>query len=217
MDQSSRHVINATENYVKRDLASDTSGHDWWHVERVRTMALRIASDESGANSFVIELASLLHHMNGANVSGEESGPAPAAKAWLNGLEVDHTVVDAVSAVLLGMSFTGSGVPDPELSTEARCVRDADRLDALGAIGVARAFTYGGHVGRPFHVPGATTDEETTSGRVHTGSTIDHFSAKLLLLRDTMTTELGRSLADHREQWMIDFLMEFSKEWDGTF
>jgi uncharacterized protein len=213
---SSQAAIAATESYVAAQLAGDSSGHDWWHVARVRALALRIAEAEEG-DPTVVELAALLHDVADWKVSGSETAGAEAAQQWLSGLDIDTEVRDHVVAIVAGVSFKGSAAVDVPLSVEGSCVRDADRLDAMGAIGIARTFAYGGHVGQPLHDPGVAPQRDLAgaSYRASRSSTINHFHEKLLLLRDRMTTATGRELAEHRHQVMQDYLLEFHAEWDG--
>ncbi len=209
-------LVAATEAHVREAMRGDATGHDWWHASRVRRVALRIAAEE-GADPLVVELAALLHDLEDEKFSGDpEAGPS-AARAWLSRLGAPGDLVERVADIVAGVSFRGAGVPDPPLGLEGRCVRDADRLDAMGAIGIARAFAYGGASGRPLHDPDDVPIAAATRAeyRARRGSTTSHFAEKLLLLRDRMGTPTGRRLAERRHAVMVAFLEEFAREWDG--
>lgn len=210
-------VIARTEEYVRSALAGDRTGHDWWHVDRVRRLALRLGRDE-GADEFVVELAALLHDLDDAKFSNSETASAAAAAAWLETLELDKQLVDDVVSIIAGVSFAGEATPDQALSIEGECVRDADRLDALGAIGIGRAFAYGGFSGRDMHNPHVGPHSGMTRSvyRSTESTTINHFYEKLLLLRERMATSTGRRLAEQRHQKTKAFLDEFLKEWNGA-
>jgi uncharacterized protein len=198
-------------------LAADSSGHDWHHIARVRRLALRLARDE-GADPFVVELAALLHDIADWKFHGgdEHEGPRRAAN-WLASLGVDQLTIDRVSQIIREVSFKGAGVDTPTSSLEAQVVQDADRLDALGALGIARAFAYGGHAGRAIHDPDVPYETHGTFAeyKKNSGPTINHFYEKLLLLRDRMNTASGRRMAEARHQFMEEFLARFFSEWNG--
>lgn len=207
-------VVAAAEQVARAALEGDASGHDWAHVDRVRRLAVAIAREES-ADQFVVEVTALLHDVADYKLSGSEDAGPQAAREFCaaNGLSAE--VGERIASIIARMSFKGAGVPDAELNLEGRCVRDADRLDAIGAIGVARTFAYGGHKGRPMWDPErspmlhATAEEYRAGG----GSTIDHFHEKLLLLSDRMSTEAGRRRAARRHDTMARFLADFYAEW----
>ena len=210
-------VVALTEVRVRELLAGDATGHDWWHVERVRRLALRLAAEE-GADKFVVEVAALLHDVADWKLSGDAEAGARRAREWLASLGVEAPIVEHVAGIVAGISFKGAGVPTPMSTIEGRVVQDADRLDALGAIGIARAFAYGGSRGRPLHDP---SEEPRLHGsfaeyRSATGGTLNHFHEKLLLLRERMNTAAGRRLADERHRFMEEFVRRFLAEWEGT-
>ena len=210
-------VVTRTEEYVRRQLAADGSGHDWWHVDRVRRLALRLAREEA-ADELVVELAALLHDVGDYKLSGsEEAGPKLAGE-WLRSQGLPESVVAAVVEIVAGISFKGAGAADPPLSLEGRCVRDADRLDALGAIGIARAFAFGGHKGRALHDPrvGPQRHADAAAYRSAESTTVNHFHEKLLLLAERMETAGGRRIAEHRHRVVQEFLDEFLAEWDAA-
>jgi uncharacterized protein len=212
---SDAEVVARTSDFVRGLLGSEPTGHDWWHAERVRLLAKRIAGQE-GADTFVVELAALLHDVADVKFSGSEEAGPRAARTWLTSMSVEPTVVFSVGNIIERMSFNGAGVAEKPISLEGRCVRDADRLDAIGAIGIARTFAYGGHVGRPLYDPELPAETHSTpeSYRTNLGSTINHFHEKLLLLRDRLHTDSARKIADRRHEFMMRFLDEFHAEWD---
>jgi uncharacterized protein len=211
-------VLARTEAYVRAKMEGEGSGHDWWHVDRVRRMALRLAREE-GADPYVTELAALLHDVADHKFHGgdETAGPR-TAREWLDGLAVEPSVVEHVAAVIAGLSYKGAGVETPMPTAEGRVVQDADRLDAIGAIGVARTFAYGGSRGRSLHEPGAAPEMHASFAayKASTGPTINHFHEKLLLLRDRINTDAARRIARGRHRFMEEFLERFHAEWDGT-
>jgi uncharacterized protein len=201
---------------VREQLAGEPTGHDWWHTDRVRRVACRIATIE-GANMLVVELAAILHDLGDVKVTGDIDASRSMATEVLTSAGAGSAITHDVQAIINDMSFQGAGVQTPALSLEGRCVQDADRLDAIGAIGVARVFAYGGHIGRPIHDPDEPPVLHATpeSYRTHTGTSINHFHEKLLLLRDRMTTSAGIRIAERRHQFLVRFLEEFELEWDG--
>ena len=209
-------VVARTEGRVRTHLAGDTSGHDWWHVERVRRLALRLAAEE-GADPLVVELAALLHDVDDWKASGDPDASAAHARAWLTSLGLEPALVEHVTAIVAGVSFKGAGVPTPMATLEGRVVQDADRLDALGAIGIARAFAWGGSRGRPLHDPGAAPELHASfeAYRASAGGTLNHFHEKLLLLRERMQTASARRIADERHAYMEEYVRRFLREWAG--
>ena len=210
-------VITRTAEHVRRTLERDTSGHDWWHIERVRRNALRIAADEQ-ADSVIVELAALLHDIADWKFhDGDETAGPRAARAWLNENSVDPIIVDSICDIVARVTFKGAGVPTEMPTIEGKCVQDGDRLDAIGAIGIARAFAFGGHMGRPMHDPliPAELHASFAAYKSKTGPTINHFYEKLLLLKDRMQTNTGRRIAQQRHQFMEDYLKQFLAEWDA--
>jgi uncharacterized protein len=210
-------IVAKTAEHVRSVLAADSSGHDWHHIERVRRMAARLAAAE-GADGFVVELAALLHDIADWKFHGgdEAEGPRRAVE-WLRQLGVDEATTDHVSQIIREVSFKGAGVATVPTTLEAKCVQDADRLDAIGAIGVARAFAYGGHAGRAMHDPEAAveTHDSFAQYKKNSGPTINHFYEKLLLLRDRMNTNTARQIANTRHRYLEDFLKQFLAEWNG--
>ncbi|HEU0053143.1 MAG TPA: HD domain-containing protein [Longimicrobium sp.] len=211
-------VLQRTEEFVRGRLSGEGSGHDWWHVERVRRTALRLAREE-GADAFVVELAALLHDVADHKFHGgdETAGPR-AAREWLAPLGVDEETIGHVCSIIAELSFKGAGVPTPMSTVEGAVVQDADRLDAIGAIGVARAFAFGGSRGRALHDPGEAPTEHGSfeAYKSSTGSTLNHFPEKLFLLRDRMNTASARRVAEGRHRFLETFVARFLAEWDGV-
>jgi uncharacterized protein len=213
-------LLAEAEAFARAVLAGDASGHDWWHVARVRALARTIAREE-GADAFVCELAALLHDVADDKIAGDEAAGLATVRGWLeahgaeaNGAEAN--VTEHVMEIIATMSFGGGSKP-PMRTLEGRVVQDADRLDALGAIGIARAFAYGGSRGRALYDPEMPPREYASKAeyRASDSPTINHFYEKLLLLRERMNTPFARRLAEQRHRVMEDFLAEFYAEWDG--
>ncbi|WP_177154736.1 HD domain-containing protein [Glycomyces harbinensis] len=209
-------VLEAAEAYARAELGGDSGGHDWWHVHRVRNLAVELAREED-ADRFLTELAALLHDIGDFKLSGSLTAGEEAARRFCTeqGLSAEDT--DHVAGIVADLSYKGAGVPDAPLSLEGRCVRDADRLDAMGAIGIGRAFAYGGLHRRamwdPEEAPRLHATE--TEYRSAKGSTIAHFHEKLLLLKGRMSTDAGARRAEHRHGVLVAFVNEFMAEWDG--
>jgi uncharacterized protein len=213
MDQ----IIQETQEHVRGLLAGDSSGHDWFHIERVRRTAMLIGREE-GADLVVVELAALLHDVADWKFAGGDHTAGPrAARHWLASRGVEGTLIDHVASIVAGLSFKGAGVPTPMATLEGQVVQDADRLDALGAIGIARTFAYGGHKGQPLHDPAIPPQPHASFDAYKRGgsTTINHFHEKLLLLAERMNTRTGRCLAIERQRFMERFLEQFQAEWDG--
>jgi uncharacterized protein len=212
-----RDIIQKTTDHVRGLLSGEGSGHDWFHIERVRNTALAIARQEH-ADLFIVELAALLHDVADWKFAGGDHDAGPrAAREWLAALDVAPDVIDHVCGIIAGLSFKGAGVDTPMNSIEGQCVQDADRLDALGAIGIARAFAYSGHKGRPLYDPAIPPEPHATfeAYKRNTGPTLNHFYEKLLLLKDRMTTLTARRLATARHIYLEQFLDQFLAEWKG--
>jgi uncharacterized protein len=211
-------IINRTADHVQAVLSGEGSGHDWWHIERVWRIARRIGQAE-GVDLPVVELAALLHDIADWKAHGGDSAAGPKkASDWLNSLHVEPTIVERVCQIIGNMSFKGAKVAQPVLSPEGKVVQDADRLDAIGAIGIARAFAYGGSKGRLLYDPTCKPiDHDTAEAYLNSnGTTVNHFYEKLLLLKDRMNTPTGRALAEKRHQFMEDYLRQFYREWEGV-
>lgn len=215
---SSEALIETTARFVQSRLAEECTGHDWFHVERVWRNARRIAASEQ-CDLLIVELAALLHDIADWKFSGGDDSAGPReARRWLTAQGADEAVIAHVSAIIKDLSFKGTGVQTSMQSIEGKIVQDADRLDAIGAIGIARAFAYGGYKGRALHNPNVPPQQHATfeEYKSSVSPTINHFYEKLLLLKELMNTDTGRRLAEHRHAIMEQFLEEFFCEWEGT-
>ncbi len=207
-------LLTATENFVKSVLEGDSSGHDWWHIHRVRKLALMIGKSE-GADLFIVELAALLHDIDDWKLVGNE-GEQEKAKKWLIKCGLKDNVANRICEIIEGVSFKGAGVNTSTNDLECKVLQDADRLDAIGAVGIARTFAYGGSRGRGIYDPGIAPELHTDfeNYKKSTAPTINHFYEKLLLLKDQMQTTMGRTLAEQRHSFMLRFLDQFFTEWN---
>ena len=212
-------IISKTKNFIQSRLKDDASGHDWWHIYRVWQTAKYIAQHES-ADVFIVELTALLHDVADWKLHNGDvnAGPA-AARAWLTELNVEPITIDAVCDIILNMSYKGSGVKSTLSTIEGLIVQDADRLDAIGAIGIARAFAFGGAFSQPIYDPEISVVEHNSFEEYKNKKTtsINHFYEKLLLLKDRMNTETGKRMALKRHQLMEKFLQNFFYEWESNF
>lgn len=204
---------------MEQKFAGEGSGHDWAHIRRVWLMARRLAATQPEADTLVTELAALLHDIADwkFHAGDYEAGPR-AARACLLSQHVPVLVIRRVETVIREVSFKGLGVPTPVSSIEAALVQDADRLDAIGAIGIARAFAYGGHKGRPLHDPAIApvAHESFASYQKNAAPTLNHFYEKLLHLKDRLHTDAARAIAQERHTFMEVYLTRFLAEWDGA-
>ena len=194
---------------------SDTTGHDWWHIYRVWNLSKYIAQHEN-ADDLVVELAALLHDMDDHKIPGADAKNFPNARNTLLSLNADDSLLEKVIEVISQVSFKGAGVDTTPTSLEACVVQDADRIDAIGAIGVARAFAYGGSKNRELYNPEIkptlhTSFEEYKSSK---GSTLNHFYEKLLLLIDLLNTNTAKQIAQQRHAYMQQFVEQFLDEWN---
>jgi uncharacterized protein len=210
-------MIERTANHVRSILSGEGSGHDWWHVYRVWKMAQRIGQAE-GADLLIVELAALLHDIADWKSHGGDCTVGPKrASQWLASLDLDPGAIQHVCRIIADISFKGAKVEQPPLSLEGQVVQDANRLDALGAVGIARAFAYGGAQGRLLYDPAVPPVEHRTASDFlqSKGTTINHFYEKLLLLKDRMNTASGSALAEKRHRFMEEYLRHFFEEWEG--
>jgi len=210
-------IIGQTINFVQEQLRDAEKGHDRWHIYRVWKMAKRIGEGE-GVDMLVVELWALLHDIADAKFHGNDEEVWPRrAREFLVWLWVDADVVLHVENIVRYISFKGWNYQAAFQSPELCVVQDADRLDAIWAIGIARAFTYGWYKGRELYNPHVApkTDMSKEEYMNHEGNTINHFYEKLLLLKERMHTDTGRSIAEQRHVYMEWFLEEFYGEWEG--
>ncbi len=211
-------LITRTADFVRAKFLHEGSGHDWEHIRRVWQVARALARDTPHANPLVTELGALLHDVADWKFhdGDEEAGPR-ASRAWLESQQAKENIIQAVEAIIREISFKGLGVATPMSTVEGELVQDADRLDAIGAIGVARAFAYGGHKGRPLHDPAVlpVVHNSFESYKQNTAPTINHFYEKLLHLRERLHTPAARRVAEERHAFMEQFLTQFLREWEG--
>ncbi len=210
-------VLERTEEYIRKKLSGEGSGHDWWHVYRVWKSAIHIGRQEK-ADLFVVQLAALLHDISDwkFNDGDDDVGPK-LAREWLEGMQVKEQVIFQVCEIIKEMSFKGAGVKTQMRTLEGKIVQDADRLDAIGAIGIARTFAYGGYKGREIYDPNLKPElhDSFEKYKSSTSPTINHFYEKLLLLKDLMNTKTAKKIAEERHEFMEQFLNQFYIEWDG--
>ena len=210
-------IIDKTCKFVEDKLSGDGSGHDWWHIFRVWTLAKKIAVEEK-AQVEIVELGALLHDIADWKFhDGDESiGPA-IAREFLNNQNVEPNVSDSVVEIISTVSYKGAGVATPMKTLEGKIVQDADRLDAIGALGIARTFAYGGYKNRLIYHPDEkpVLHKSYEDYKKNEGHTINHFYEKLLLLKERMNTNTGKRIAEGRHKFMQSFLDQFYREWDG--
>jgi len=194
------------ERFVKEHLSGYDSGHDWWHIARVRDMAVHIHEAERKGNKTIIEFGALMHDLGDSKFKKKDDpDPGEVISEFLNGLGIDNEQITEVIRINRYISFS-SREKNSKMSDEFMIVQDADRLDAIGAIGIARAFSYGGFRNNPIYIP-----DEILSGSSR--STTGHFHDKLLKLKDMMNTATGRKIAEDRHKILEKFLEQFFNEW----
>jgi uncharacterized protein len=211
-------VIEKAQKYVRSILEGEGSGHDWWHIKRVYDLANTIANHYPDVNLLVVQLGALLHDIGDHKFyDGDHTVGPKMVRSWLQDHAVNEETIQEVVQIVKEISYKGAGVATPMSSLEGEIVQDADRLDAIGAIGIARTFAYGGNKNREMHNPEvhAELHGDFEAYKSTKGPTINHFYEKLLLLKDRMNTEWGKKLAIHRHKYMEEFLQEFFEEWDG--
>ena len=211
-------TINKTIIFVKEKLEGAEGGHDWFHIERVYKNALLISKTEK-VNGFVVALGALLHDIADSKFhNGDETVGPKEARDFLSGLNIDDRTIQHVVNIIENISFKGGNIDQKFTSPELNVVQDADRLDAIGAIGIARCFNYGGFKNRALYDPEIKPDLNMSKEayKKSTAPTINHFYEKLLLLKDRMNTETGKLVARERHEFMLQFLNQFDKEWEGV-
>ena len=210
-------TIFKTIAFVKKQLDGAEGGHDWFHIERVYKNAMLIGEEED-CEGTIVQLAALLHDIADSKFHGGDETIGPkTARTFLESISVSKEVIDHVVKIIENISFKGGKVARDFNSIELDIVQDADRLDAIGAIGIARAFNYGGFKNRALYDPNiapstSMTKEEYKSNHA---PTINHFYEKLLLLKDKMNTATGKKIAQERHRYMEGFLSQFYAEWEG--
>lgn len=213
-----RILIRKIADEVKNMMEGESSGHDWWHVQRVWKLAKRISKTEYRVDKHIVELSAILHDIADWKFHNcdETAGPKKA-KEILDKYGVESKIVDKVCEIISNISFKGAGVKNEMKSLEGKIVQDADKLDALGAIGIGRTFAYGGFKNRPMHDPKIKPKFHKTKKQYFNSNspTINHFYEKLLLLKNRMNTKEAKKIALKRHKFMENFLLQFYKEWDG--
>jgi len=212
-----KNLIENTIKFVKKTLEGAEGGHDWFHIERVLNNSRLIAKGEE-ADIKIVELGALLHDIADSKFhNGDESVGPKVASEFLESQNVSKEIIDHIVKIIQNISFKGGNVNQEFTSAELDIVQDADRLDALGAIGIARTFNYGGFKGRPLYDPEIEPNLNMSKEeyKASNAPTINHFYEKLLLLKDRMNTQTGRRIAADRHAFMVSYLDEFYAEWKG--
>lgn len=210
-----QNIIDNALEYVEEVFKTDYSGHDYFHTFRVYKMATNIAIKEN-ADLEIVQLAALLHDVDDVKLSPETHTNKDKARSFLSINNVNETNIEAICQIIDEISYRGNDSVIPK-TLEGKCVQDADRLDAIGAIGIARAFSYGGNHNRVMHDPNINPnlDMDAEEYRNHISTTINHFHEKLFKLKDLMNTDIARVIARDRERYMKDYISEFMDEWEG--
>lgn len=208
-------IIETTKEFVKNKLYGEGSGHDWYHIERVYNLSKFLAKEEK-ADNFIVEMTALLHDIDDWKFSNGTETNTTITEEFLTSINVDKKSIDKIITIIKTMSFKGGVVDSSQNTIEGMIVQDADRLDAIGAIGIARTFAYGGSKNRPIYDPNInpinfTSLEEVKNAENHT---INHFYEKLLKLKDLMNTNSAKIIAEKRHKFMEEFLKEFYTEWN---
>jgi len=215
-----KEIIERTVDFVKSTLKDAEGGHDWFHIERVWKNAIHIAQEED-VDLFIVELGALLHDIADAKFhDGDENVGPKKAEEFLKSIEVEEPVIDYIKNIIRNISYKSSLDKEKKhrfASKEMQVIQDADRLDAIGAIGIARTFNYGGFKNREIYNPGIKPETNLTKEayKKSKAPTINHFYEKLLLLKDQMNTKTGKKIAENRHRYMENFLEQFYKEWEG--
>jgi uncharacterized protein len=210
-------IIKRTEEFAAFEFGDEGSGHDWFHVDRVRKMALRIGRNEN-CDLFITEMAALLHDLDDWKLNNPDQSAQSRSGKWLAEVGVDAQVSSHILRIIDEVSYRGAGSETPVSSVEAAVVQDADRLDAMGAIGIARTFAYGGHKGRLIYDPAVipVMHFDFQEYKKSTAPTINHFYEKLMLLKDRLNTETAKNIGEERHQFMENYLEQFHEEWQAN-
>ncbi len=213
-----RKIIQQVAEIVERQQLGEGSGHDWWHTYRVWQLAKQINSKEK-ADFFVVELGALLHDIADWKFHKDDiKVGARIAEGILTKKFVPMNTIEEVCDIIITVSFKGAGVKTPMKTLAGKIVQDADRLDAMGAIGIARVFAYGGHANRPMYDPDIKLQLHKSFKqykKTQSGTSINHFYEKLLLLKDRTNTKTGKKIALARHKFMKQYLTRFYQEWEG--
>lgn len=215
-DLAQSALIERVAAQIRRRFVGESSGHDWYHIQRVWKLTQQIAARE-GANLEIAELGALVHDIaDWKFCAGDETVGPREARRLLSDEGVPGDVIEAVADIVATISFKGAGVTTAMKTLEGQCVQDADRLDAMGAIGIARCFAYGGHAGRAMYDPDVHPTMHATAEAYKSakGTSLNHFHEKLFLLKDRMNTASGRAMAEERHRYMKEFVDRFLHEWN---
>ena len=216
MNDVTANIIENTKNFVKQKLEKAEAGHDYWHILRVLRLSEKIAQKEGG-NLFIIRLGALLHDIADAKFhqGNEKIGPQ-IAREYLQSQNMSNDIIEPIVKIIENISFKNSFDGQNYSSLELQIIQDADRLDAIGAIGIARAFIYGGYKNNPIYDPELKPNLKMNKETYKKGNTttINHFYEKLLKLKDMMNTSTGKQIAEERHRFMLQFLEQFYKEWN---
>jgi uncharacterized protein len=213
-------LLRKTKKFTQRQLSKEGTGHDWWHIERVLNNA-RLINKSEKADSFIIDMAILLHDVGDRKVINTDKDDYSIAENFLNKIKIKPEHIEHIMFIIKNMSFSKSlNTKNKDVSKEFYIVQDADRLDALGAMGIARTFAFGGSRGRALHNPTEKAQKitshkqykKTQSGE---GSSFNHFYEKLLLLKDLMNTKGAKKIAEGRHEFLQHYMKEFLEEWEG--
>jgi len=216
MNPTQTKIIENTRQFVKQTLENAEAGHDFWHILRVLKLSEKIARTEPG-DMFIIQLGALLHDIADSKFhNGDETIGPKIAREFLESQKVDEKTIEHIVKIIENISFKNSFEGQKFTSKELEIIQDADRLDAIGAIGIARAFVYGGHKNNPIYNPDLKVNLNMSKEEYKKGdtSTINHFYEKLLKLKDMMNTPTGKQLAEKRHRFMEQFLEQFYDEWE---
>ena len=217
METSQQEILKLARAKMIEKFQGEGTGHDWHHINRVSRLAVNLATKEN-ADTYITEIAALLHDIADHKFYDGDLTEGPRkAELFLREIGARQETVLAVKKIVEEVSFKGAGVETPVSSKESACVQDADRIDALGAIGIGRTFAYGGSVGNPMYEPDLEPEMHSSFERYSSsqGTTINHFYEKLLLLKDRMNTDAGTEIAVERHNYMTQFLERFYQEWEG--
>ena len=217
MKKNNETIIETTKKFVKQKLEKAEAGHDYWHILRVLKLSEKIAEQEGG-NLLIVRLGALLHDIADAKFhQGDEQIGPQIAREYLLSQNVSNDIIEPIIRIIENISFKNSFEGQTYTSLELQIIQDADRLDAIGAIGIARAFIYGGYKNNPIYdpdlKPNLNMDKETY--KKGNTTTINHFYEKLLKLKDMMNTPTGKKIAEDRHGFMLQFLEQFYKEWNN--
>ncbi|MFD0712814.1 HD domain-containing protein [Paenibacillus sp. GCM10027626] len=210
-----QQIIARTEQFVKSELGNDPTGHDWWHIHRVVRTAERLAREEK-ADLFICTMAALLHDVADEKLNVSKEAGLQKVSDWLAALSLDDDERQHLMEIISTMSYN-AGTNPPMRTPEGKVVQDADRLDAIGAIAIARTFLYAGWKGDPIHDPGLPPRDEMTAAEYRQGKStaINHFHEKLLKLKERINTASARRIAEERHRYMQQYVEQFYKEWEG--